>query len=276
MDPRSWVDQLFTYGPYAVLALFALWVAPAQLKAFRQGPHGSPLQQMVSGFVTVGCWLIVFAMVFYIYLFWPPRTVYLGSLGTHPGEAQFISRAPKLFVSARPMGGNRLRWDYVVVSDARPGGAGNEDEAFEFTYQWTLNANNQADFSFLRSDLKKRRIDLKADPERPEVLLYDDDDNSTTPPRPLPRLAGARPAAVPAMAAALASAVVAAAHAETRQPIDKPVLLDWLSSPAGYLRAQGRGQLRQLSSDELRQLQQTPGLNATAREQIDAEVSRRR
>src|SRR4051812_40148225 len=90
MDPRTWVDQLFTYGPYAVLALFVLWVAPAQLKAFRQGARGSPTQQAVSGFVTIGCWLIVFAMVYYIYLFWPPRTVYLGSLGTHPASAQFF------------------------------------------------------------------------------------------------------------------------------------------------------------------------------------------
>jgi hypothetical protein len=276
MDPRSWVDQLFTYGPYAVLALFVLWVAPAQLKAFLQGPRGSPVQQVVSGFVTVGCWLIVFAMVAYIYLFWPPRTVYLGSLGIHPGEAQFASRAPKLFLTARHMGGNRLRWDYVVVSDAGPGGTGSDDEAFEFTYQWTLDPNNQADFALSRSDLKKRRIDLKPDPERREVLLYDDDNNPGTPPRQFPRLAGARPAAVPATQVALAAAVVTAAHAETRQPIDKRVLVDWLSSPAGYLRSQGRGQLRQLSTDELRQLQQTPGLSAPAREQIDAEVNRRK
>ena len=276
MDPRSWVEQLFTYGPYAVLALFVLWVAPAQLKAFLKGPHDSTAQRLVSAFVTVGCWLIVFAMVAYIYLFWPPRTVYLGSLGTHPGEVQFTSLAPKLFLTKRRFGADRLRWDYVVVSDAGPGGAGNDDEAFEFTYQWTLDPRNQADFALSRSDLKKHRINLKADPERPDVLLYDDDDNPATPPRPFARLAGARPAAVPATQTALASAIVSAAHAETRQPIDKRVLVDWLSSPAGYLRAQGRGELRKLSTDELRQLQQTPGLSTDAKQQIDAEVGRRR
>jgi hypothetical protein len=267
MDPRTWVDQLFTYGPYAVLALFVLWVAPAQLKAFRQGARGSPTQQAVSGFVTIGCWLIVFAMVYYIYLFWPPRTVYLGSLGTHPASAQFFSQAPQLYLSPRPVGGgDRLRWDYVIVTDTR---ALNDTDKFAFAYQWGPGAEAHTDFYLPLKELQKRRIDARADPEHPNNLLYDGDDSAA--PLKLPRYAETRPLGPPAVHATL----IASAHAEARATIDKSVLVEWLASTNANLRAQARAQLRQLSPDELRQLLQTPGLPTAARQQIDAELKGR-
>src|SRR5262245_44055558 len=120
MDPRTWVDQLYTYGPYAVLALFVFYVAPRQLAAYR-AKGGDRAQQALSGVIALGCWAVVFLMVFYVFRYWPPRTVYLGSLGTHPAEAQFFPQSAQLYVSSRPAGGtgaaNRLRWDYVVVTD---------------------------------------------------------------------------------------------------------------------------------------------------------------
>ena len=232
MDPRSWVDQLFTYGPYAVLALFVLWVAPAQLKAFRQGLRENRTQQAVSGFVAIGCWLIVFAMVYYIYLFWPPRTVYLGSFGVHRADAHFYPAAPsgELFVSSRPVGtGNRLAWDYVIVTDPHQTGD------FNFAYQWG-GPDDQKDFSLPRSVLQKRRIDLypNPDPAHPDILLWDDDSDPVTQRKPYPPIEGVRVAAMPAAHVA----IVGTALAQARAPADNPDLLEWLAFPNGNLRAQ--------------------------------------
>ncbi len=272
MDPRSWADQLYTYGPYAVLALFVLWVAPAQLKAFRQGPSNNRTQQAVGGFVAIGCWLIVFAMVYYIYLFWPPRTVYLGSLGVHRDNVQFFPQTPELFVSSLTVdGGKALKWDYVIVTDSRQTGAGGAPDRFDFAYQWGPGEDNYTDLSLPRSLLQKRRIDAYPDPDHPNMLVYDDDSDPVAPRKALP-IAGVRVAAMPATFAA----VVATAHAQARTPTDNSALLEWLASPNANLRAQARAQMRQISTDQLRQLLQTPALSAGAREQINAELGNRR
>ncbi|HEY6256363.1 MAG TPA: hypothetical protein VIY51_11290 [Xanthobacteraceae bacterium] len=271
MDPRSWVDQLFTYGPYAVLALFVLWVAPAQMKAFRQVPSENRIQQAVSGFITIGCWLIVFAMVYYIYRFWPPRTVYLGSLGTHPSQVLLLTETPELFISSRPLPGNRLKWDYVIVTDSRQTDAGGAGDNFAFAYQWGPAADEAMDFSLPRSLLQKHRIDVYPDPDHPHVLVYDDDGDPARPRKSLP-IAGTQIAALPTTQAAL----VAAAYAQPHPIIDNSVILEWLASPNANLRAQARAQLRQISPDQLRQLLQAPALSATAHDQINAELANRR
>jgi hypothetical protein len=268
MDPRTWVDQLFTYGPYAVLALFVLWVAPAQLKAFRQAPPGNRTQQLVSGFIAVGCWLIVFGMVYYIYLFWPPRTVYLGSLGTHRVGALFFSQTPQLFIASHPLEGSndRFRWEYAIVTDPH-----NSEKTFEFAYQWGPNDDDHADFSFPLDVLQKRRINLRPEPGHPENLVYDDDGNPATPPKTLQRITRA-----PAPRLRIAHAgMIGAAHAETRQAVDKSVIIEWLASSNPNVRAQARAQLRKTSTEELRQMLQTTGLSATARQQIEAELKHR-
>jgi hypothetical protein len=174
MDPRTWGEQLLNYGPYAVLALFVLWVAPAQLKAFRESRQGDRTQQAVSGFVAIGCWLIVFVMVYYIYAFWPPRKVYLGTLGTHPAGALFNSTSPELFIVSHPVGNDgRLRWDYVVVTDGHEITA---TDKFEFAFQWGHSEEEHTDFYLPLNVLQKRRIDLRAEPGHPDNLVYDNGD----------------------------------------------------------------------------------------------------
>jgi len=49
MDPRTWVDQLFTYGPYAVLALF--------VPAFA-GANREPASLAIFGTALVGLGLL--------------------------------------------------------------------------------------------------------------------------------------------------------------------------------------------------------------------------
>jgi hypothetical protein len=267
MDPRTWGEQLLNYGPYAVLALFVLWVAPAQLKAFRESRQGDRTQQAVSGFVAIGCWLIVFVMVYYIYAFWPPRKVYLGTLGTHPAGALFNSTSPELFIVSHPVGNDgRLRWDYVVVTDGHEITA---TDKFEFAFQWGHSEEEHTDFYLPLNVLQKRRIDLRAEPGHPDNLVYDNGDPAM--PLPLPRYAGAPARALPTPHAGL----ISAAYAQPRPSIDKSVLVEWLGSANTNLRAQARAQLRQLTPDELRQLLQTPGLSAAARQQIDAELKGR-
>jgi len=270
MDPRSWVDQLFSYGPYAVLALFALWVAPTQLKAFRQVPRENRVQQAVSGVITIGCWLIVFAMVGYIGRFWPPRTVYDGSLGTYVGPVDFYSQEPDLYFSSHPVHSNRVEWRYVIVTDSRLPDAKAAADDFRFSYQWGDGTDEYADFSLPRNLLQKRRVDLYPDPDHPHVLVYDDDSDPAQPRKAL-HVTNTQVAALSTTRAAL---FVTAAHAQAG--VDKSVIVDWLASPNGNLRAQGRGQLHQISPDELRQLLQTPALPSTARDQINAELANRK
>lgn len=270
MDPRNWVDQLYTYGPYAVLALFVLWVAPAQLKAFRQVPNTNRPKQLVSGFIAIGCWLIVFSMVGYIYFFWPPRTVYLGTFGIHNENAKFYSQTPELFISSRRSDGSRLKWDYVIVTDTASSNATN---SFDFAFQWGGRVEDAADYSLPRSLLQKRRIDFYSDRSRPEILLYDDDSNPDSPLRPYPRIVSAAPAAT---APVTLAAIISSAQAQGLAVVDRATLMRWLSSSDGNLRAQARAQLRQMSPADLQQLLQAPGLSSDARDQINAERGRRR
>ena len=44
VDPRTWAELLFDYGPYAVLVLFVLWVAPKRQTARGQA---DPWEMMV-------------------------------------------------------------------------------------------------------------------------------------------------------------------------------------------------------------------------------------
>jgi hypothetical protein len=75
VEAEKWVNLLFTYGPYAVLALFALWVAPRQTKLFLGCVRDGAAARTLCGAVAAGSWLIVAAMVVLIWRSWPPDRV---------------------------------------------------------------------------------------------------------------------------------------------------------------------------------------------------------
>src|SRR5262249_39515782 len=157
---------------YAVLALFVLYVAPRQLAAFRARGRGDIAQQTLAGTIALGCWVVVFLMVFYIWRFWPPRTVYLGTLGTHPPEVQFFTQSPQLYVSWRRAGNaDRRRWEYVIVTDT---GALQSNDRFDFTYQWGSQPDDYKDFGLQATALKGGHIDLSPGSE-PGTLMYHED-----------------------------------------------------------------------------------------------------
>ena len=98
MDLKSWVEPLFTYGPYAAVVLF-LSVALFLLKGWSKIGANNRVQQVVYGFYTAASWIVVIIAVRYIYVNWPPTMVYSGSLGTYaPEPAKFFSQSGRLFV----------------------------------------------------------------------------------------------------------------------------------------------------------------------------------
>jgi hypothetical protein len=73
-------ELLITYGPYAVLALFALLIAPHLTKqCLKIADKG--FNKKFSGSIAIGAWLVVLSMVAYITIAWTPNIVYLGKIG---------------------------------------------------------------------------------------------------------------------------------------------------------------------------------------------------
>src|SRR5215471_909957 len=116
MDPRSWVDTLYTYGPYAVSALFLLWVAPAQTKAFCSLARGDRPQQTLKAGIAITCWLVVLGMIGYITSFWPARRCILDHSAFTRRKGSSLSTTPELFIRSTVVPGKRLKWDYVIVT----------------------------------------------------------------------------------------------------------------------------------------------------------------
>ncbi len=120
MEPKNWVDLLFTYGPYAELALFVLWVAPKQTKLFLACDRSDSAKCRVTGGIVAACWLVILVMVWFVYSSWPPRTIYTGSLGIHTEDIVFTTTDEYLYVTAIPIGigGGRFEWKYVIVAES--------------------------------------------------------------------------------------------------------------------------------------------------------------
>ena len=259
MEPEKWIEQLFTYGPYAAVVLF-LSVALYLLKIWRQVQAKDRVQLVVYGFYTFASWLIVAIAAWYIYLNWPPTMVYAGSMGIHEAEGvNFTSNSPYLFVKSTPTPDGRHRWEYVVVI-RQPA----ETEEYEFTYQWGPAREQFGDYRLQLAELKQGHTRLTEDPGH---ALFYDTGGSAADRRPVPQLAESNRSPRPI---AYAGLFIAAASAQERMRTD--VLLKWLDSSDPSLRSQARAQLRKLSPDDLHALLSSPGLSDFARQQIEAQL----
>lgn len=272
MDPQNWPDLIYTYGPYALLPLLLLWVAPRQTKQFLACKKEDRVKQALCAAVAVACWAAGFVAAGYVVLHWPPKEVYAGSLGIHKDPAKFIAVSPGFFVqrTALPDGAERSNWDYTVVTD-NPA----EDSEFRFTLQWDEHLEHYTDCIMRLSLLKQHKINLRANGDAPGVLLYDDDADSDTPPIPF----DCDPPAHVNADTGGGIFGIGTAHAQTTVPVQNRVdddrLVRWLNSSDPYWRAQGRGQLRNYGIEELRRLLQRNDLNDAGRKQIERELSRR-
>lgn len=277
MDPQNWPDLVYTYGPYALLPLLLLWVAPRQTKQFLACKKSERAKQVLCGAVAAACWAAGFVAVGYVVLRWPPRQVYAGDLGIHKEPAKFIPVDPGFFVQRTALaagGGGRSNWSYLVVTD-NPA----ENREFWFTLQWDKGPEDYTDCVMPLSLLKARKIDFRADGDRPGVLLYDHDADPATPPEPFDCESPAPSTA----ASGGAIFAIGSAHAQAPAPAPAPLqsrmsedrLVSWLNSPDPYWRAQGRRQLRGYGPQELRRLLERDDLGDAARRQIQRELARR-
>ncbi|MDH3228887.1 MAG: hypothetical protein OEN55_03740 [Alphaproteobacteria bacterium] len=272
MNPQDWPDLVYTYGPYALLPLLLLWVAPRQTKQFLQCRRDDSAQQGLCALVAVICWISAFYLVGVIVSRWPPKTVYEGSLGIHSYPAKFFSASTGFFVHQTAMPGaveRRSRWAYTVVSEEP------RTEDFMFTFQWGPGESDYSDLYMPPALLKAGRLDLSRDDQNPGGLLYDDDNDPDTPGIPF------RTAAVPPSRPAIGSVdfAIGTAHADivvAVERINESLLIEWLNSPDSYWRAQGRGQLRNFTKEELARLLARDDLPDRARRQINEELTRRR
>jgi hypothetical protein len=258
MDPNSWPDLLFTYGPYAVLALFALWVAPRQTKRFLDCKE--TVSRYVCGGVAVGCWVVVALMVWFIYQNWPPRTVYTGSLGTHGEETKFITADQDFFISTQLISGGRLKWNFAIVSETP---RFDPEKCYAFSL---IHKDTHQDYEIMAELLKAGSLRFHPDPNDPSFLLYDHDRNPQTPYERYPTIAASR------SESPLTLGWTSAAFAQDDRHRE---LIQALSSNNEYFQAQARRQLRDLSDPELQNLLQRDDLPFQARRQIEAELQRR-
>ena len=262
MDPRDWVDQLFTYGPYAVLALFILWVAPNQTKIFLDCPREHPRRQLFCLTVAAASWAVVLVMIGYISINWPPKVVYEGRFGTHDGVVEFLSVSDGFFVSQKEING-RLYWSYVIIEKTLY----DENQDFQFTHQWGLGINEYKDYRISQVALKKTKINFESDPENSSILRYDHDNDINTPSEIYTLEANA--------STTLDNLNFIGARAYAQAPEQNAFLVEWLVSPNANLRAHARAQLRTMSSEAVQQLLNLPNLSDIARQQIEDELRRR-
>jgi len=129
-------ELLITYGPYAVLALFSLLIAPHLTKQCLK-ITGKGFNKKFSGVIASGAWLVVVSMVAYITLAWTPEKVYVGKIGRLTPEMGVFSDPPpsvELFIKNDGDVGGKNSWGYALITDKL---IKNKNECAAFTVNWT-------------------------------------------------------------------------------------------------------------------------------------------
>jgi len=266
---QEWPELILKYGPYAVLALFAIWVAPRQTKIFLDSQSKEPAKVILSAGIAAFCWVIVAGMSWYVYDNWPPRKTYLGMLGYHGDAVTFVSLEDRLLMSGT-LRGQLLAWRYAVVDD---NSGATEDQEFHFAYVWGPEPNDFTEYALTKKGLKAGPVNFSADKNDVTHLLYDDDRDSNTPPVPYPKVASnfrLDPTQKGGLFSAWAQAAPSQPDAATINSI-----LRYLDSPNRTVQIQALRRLRGISSPRLENLLHGRGLSPRARTQISRELTRR-
>jgi len=260
MDPTNWVDLLFTYGPYAVLALFGLWIAPRQTKLLLSSNREDKVAHYLCAGIATGTWLVAAAMVWFIYSSWPPKQVYEGSLGTYDENTQFYPSHPDFFIAtSSARGNNRLHWKFAIVT--RSGKIGDEE-----VYTFSRNLNGVFyDYEIPAKLLKERKLRLFSRPENPNSLFYDDDGDRSTPAVEYKPVYAATTTTEP-------SPGWLDAYAQENQ---ERQVIQQLRSPNPFFRAQGRAKLRRMPPEELPRLIESEALPPDLQRELKARSTER-
>ncbi|MGD8380257.1 MAG: hypothetical protein PVI37_04700 [Gammaproteobacteria bacterium] len=166
---QSWPDLLLSYGPYAILALFVLWVVPRSSKRMQAVTENAPpFMQATASAAVVISWVVVLAMVAYVLVKWSPVRVYSGQLGVLKQNEQIYPLDDNIYVKVSGIEiPGRERWQFVLVGKERNI---NRDGDADFTYYWGDGPNDYTDYiipiaSIVDGAPRKFRF-TKKDPEK--------------------------------------------------------------------------------------------------------------
>ena len=252
---------LANYGPYALAALFLLYLAPKYTRRFIDYQNQNKKKQNFLLTIAVGNWLVALVMCFYIYDNWSPLTTFQGELGKHSTRSTFVTIDPDSFIASKDATNDRINWQFAFISQNKQI---KDNASFNFThvYKDEFSDDDFHDYQIPVSELRKNDIKISPNPDNPALLMIS---YGEQPAVKLEPVASYLP--LPHKQQFWAAYAISAA--------DSNRIIRNLSS--SNLRSQviGKRQLRSLMTPELRQLLQTHNISAQARRHIESTLRRR-
>ena len=254
-------ELLANYGPYALAALFLLYLAPKHTKRFIDCQKTSKKKQNFLLTVAIGNWLAALVMCFYIYVNWSPVITYQGDLGKHSTKSTFVTVDANSYIASQEDTNDRFNWRFAFISQNEQI---KQNASFNFThiYKDEFSDDDFHDYEIPVSQLKQDNIKITPNPNNPALLMISYGDQPATELEPL---ASYLPPAHPKQFMA----------AFAISPADSAAIIRKLSSSNIRSQVIGKRRLRSLSTPELRQLLQTPNISAQARRHIQRVLNRR-
>lgn len=263
INAELWPEMFLKFGPYAVLALFVIWVIPHTSKRLRDLPERAPRSvQVCTSIAVVVSWTVVLFMVGYIAFKWSPVRVYHGQLGMLNESEKIVPISDKVYVKAKGLDDtSKDRWEFVLVT--------REDEldrkrTVDFVYIW---GEREDDYNVYRIPIgvivDGQATEFSFVPGEPTQFYKWGEDtwqvaSSTT---------------TQVQRRVYASGLGWNAHADDMDHIDQ--LARKLDSPNRLVKIESRLELRELSVKELEMLDATVD-DQGARELVRRELERRR
>lgn len=262
LNAEMWPELFLKFGPYAVLALFVLWVIPHTSKRLSGVTNNAPKSVQVCTTIAVGIsWAVVLLTVGYIVLKWSPVRVYHGQLGVLNESEKIVPVSDRLYVRARGIMETRQeRWEFVLVD--------REDdvdraETADFVYFWGEGDDDYNVYSIPVGTIVDRQVKkFSFVPGQPtEFYTWRDDDWQL-----------ASSTAAGGQRREHAFDLGWNAHADDADDLER--LSQMLDSPNRLVKVEARMELRKLSDEELEMLERTVD-DQDSRELIQREQERR-
>jgi hypothetical protein len=260
LNPETWPELVFNFGPYAILVLFILWVVPRASKRMQNMTETAPKAVRISAtMVLIVSWSVVLIMVGYVLFQWSPVRVYSGGLGVLNQSEKIYPLDDNIYIKVEgtPVP-KRERWQFVLVDRER---ALKKEATADFTYYWGEKDDEYTDYFIpISSIVKDKTTEFKFSRKDPEKAYLWSDGQWQEASRET-----ARPQRY---------VVNLGWNVFAQDGVDLQELKEQLASPNRVVLARARNQLRQLSSKELEALK-TMTVDEKALHQIQLELERR-
>lgn len=264
-DVKDGAELLLSYGPYAVLALFALLIAPLLTRQCIK-IEGEGFDKKLSGGIACGSWLVVVAMITFVTLTWPPTEVHDGTIGILDSNMEVVSiphTEVDIYIKSNDVGtkSRKNTWNYAMLVKNR---IENKNKCARFNVSW--NGENdqyyEVDYQVHLSDLIAEH-DLQIPLPTPEAnndkFVYLDGKWSNK-----IRCVGRQVSAGGFFRTAYAA-----------NPPSLNTISQQLQSSNKITRGKGRDNMEGLSKHELMQLKKLVPPNSNAKNVINKELARR-